>query len=419
MKAAPADFAVLGGPPEFAEPLMVGRPALPDRDELLNRIGAVLDSGQLTNDGPVVREFEAAIAEYLNVRHAVAVCNGTMALQIMLKAAGLTGEVIVPSLTFVATAHAVEWLGLTPVFADVDPHSQTLDAASISKCLSDRTSAILAVHLWGNLCDAERLQELADRHGLQLLFDASHAFGCHDGQRLAGSFGGAEAFSFHATKVMHCIEGGAITTNDERLAERARLMRNFGITGLSSIESAGTNGKLNELNAAAGLCGLSMLPQIIERNRQNLASYQTVLQPLPGIELMQVMPAEQTNAQYVVAEVGPDFGMSRDDLLAVLRAEGIFARSYFNPGCHNAEPYAGHRKHQPIQLPVTERLLRTLIQLPTGLQVDAAQIARIGSILQSARKWSSELKRALATTPPEWHPHDPAAPRDPSWQKVA
>lgn len=419
MKASLADLAILGGPPLFQEPLAVGRPAVAQRDQLLDRFAQILDSGQLTNDGPVVQEFEAALADYLNVRHAVAVCNGTMALQIMARAAGLTGEVIVPSLTFVATAHALEWMGLTPVFADVDARSHTLDVASVERCISAKTTAILGVHLWGNLCDVAALQQLADRHGLQLLFDASHAFGCSGDGRMAGNFGLAEAFSFHATKVMHCIEGGAVVTNDDQLAARARLMRNFGITGLSSIDSAGTNGKLNELNAAAGLCGLSVLPQTIQQNRDNLAAYRQALTAVNGLSLVQVMADQSTNAQYVVVEVEPALGLSRDDLFAVLRAEGIFVRSYFSPGCHRAQPYAADPQRRLDQLPVTERLLKQLLQFPTGRHVTPAQIAQMGRLLQVLHAGRSELQRALTAGPLSWHPQDPAAPTSDSLMRVA
>ena len=177
MKSRLTDFAICGGPPVFASPLAVGRPALPDRIRLLRRIESVLDSGQLTNGGPLVQEFEHRLQDVLRVRNVVVVCNGTTALQIMIAACGLTGEVIVPSFTFIATAHAVRWLGLTPVFADVDPSTHTLDVASVEQCISDQTSGVLGVHLWGNICDLAGLERLTNALGLHLLFDASHAFG--------------------------------------------------------------------------------------------------------------------------------------------------------------------------------------------------------------------------------------------------
>lgn len=413
MKKSSSDFAVCGGPAVFAEPLIVGRPGRLSRDAFLRRIDAMLDSGQLTNDGPLLQEFEHQLQRTLGVRHVIAVCNGTAALQVMIAASQLTGEVIVPSMTFVATAHALQWLGLTPVFADIDPETHTLDPGSVERCLSDRTSAILGVHVWGNPCAADALQHIADQHGLKLLFDASHAFGCTLGTRRIGTLGDAEAFSFHATKVMHAVEGGAITTNDDGIAHRCRLMRNFGITGHTQIDSLGINAKMSELSAAAGLTSLENLPHVIQHNRHNLQTYRSVLARIPGLEIaLPDDPRNAANGQYVVVRVNAqEFGMSRDVLVPVLRAEGVFVRAYFLPGCHHAEPYIGKPQHQPVPLPVTEHLLTEVMQLPTGGMVDAQQIQTVAKLLMSVHRHAVSLERSLQTTLPHWHPSDPAKPR--------
>src|SRR5690606_11646345 len=218
-------LALRGGFPEFAEPLHVGRPNQGDRATLMRRIEGVLDRNWLTNDGPLVEELEQRIAADLGVRHCVAMCNGTIALEIAIRAAGLTGEVIVPSFTFVATAHALQWQGITPVFCDVEPFTHTIDPARVEELITPRTSGIVGVHVWGRACAVDELTAIAHRNNLALLFDAAHAFGCTYRQQRLGSFGDAEVFSFHATKFMNSCEGGAITTNDDAFAEKVRLMR--------------------------------------------------------------------------------------------------------------------------------------------------------------------------------------------------
>ncbi len=396
MKRSFKDFAVFGGRPEFATPLVVGRPNELPRERFLQRIEAVLDSGHLTNGGPMVAEFESQLADRLNVRNVVAVCNGTAALQIMLMACELSGEVIIPSMTFIATAHALQWIGLTPVFADVNADNHTLQPDSVKNCITQRTSAIMGVHLWGNPCAADELKQLADQHRLKLLFDASHAFGCSYGLRPIGSLGDAEAFSFHATKVMHCVEGGAVVTNDDRIAERSRLMRNFGITGLTQIESLGINAKMSELSAAAGLTSLETVPQLIEHNIRNLQLYHTRLEHIDGLSVCVPSDAHSSNGQYVVVKVQEErFGLSRDELVQVLRAEGVFARAYFSPGCHNAPPYAGNSLHTPVNLQTTDTLLSSVMQLPTGGTVNEPEIRNIASLLTATKLHARFLRERL------------------------
>jgi len=411
MKRHVKDFAVLGGSLEFQTPLIVGRPGVLRRDSFLKRVEAILDSGHLTNGGPMVCEFEQRLAEFLGVRHVVTESNGTAALQVMAVACQLTGEVIVPSMTFIATAHALQWIGLTPVFADIDQRTHTLDPKSVQRCITDRTSAILGVHLWGNPCAIDDLQQIAEQHKLSLLFDASHAFGCSVGTRSVGSFGDAEAFSFHATKIMHSAEGGAIVTNNDDIAERCRLMRNFGITGLTRIESIGINAKMSELSAAAGLTSLESLADVINHNKHNLCEYRLQIDSINGLRVAIPSEDQQLNCQYVVVCVDEaQFGLSRDELLQVLRAEGVFARAYFAPGCHNSPPYAGVSVNCPVLLPVTNQLLDEVIQLPTGSSVKTADIHAVAMLIRAAQKHATILSEHLYQTEPCWHPADPATP---------
>jgi dTDP-4-amino-4,6-dideoxygalactose transaminase len=376
-----ADLAILGAPPAFAEPLHVGQPNLGDRAALLRRVNAILDRRWLSNNGPMVQEFEQAIQRRLGVKHAVAVCNATIGLEVAARALELHGEVIVPSFTFVATAHAVRWLGLTPVFADIDPATHNLDPESVAAAITPRTSAILAVHLWGRPAPVDALQAVADRHRLALFFDAAHAFGCTCTGRPVGNFGRCEVFSFHATKFLNSFEGGAIATNDDALAARLRLMVNFGFAGYDNVVDDGTNAKMTEVCAAMGLTGLESLSGTVAANRRNYDAYCRALADLPGLTLLPYAPADSPNYQYVVIEVGPACPCTRDELLAVLRAENVLARRYFWPGIHRMPAY---RQVAAAPLPNTEKMADRVLVLPTGLAVGAAEIRSIGCIIRLA-----------------------------------
>ena len=260
-----ADLAIHGAPPAFLQPLHVGRPNISNREKFLASVARVLDNQWLTNNGPLVQEFEQRIADQLGVKHCVAMCNGTIALEIAIRALGLTGEVIVPSWTFVATAHALYWQGITPIFADIDSATHNLDPAAVRRMITPRTSGIIGVHLWGRAAPVDELQAIANEYGLKLMFDAAHAFGSsYQGQSI-GQFGACEVFSFHATKSFNTMEGGAVTTNDDELAEAMRLMRNFGFKGYDNVIHPGTNGKMIEVCAAMGLANLDGLTRTAGR----------------------------------------------------------------------------------------------------------------------------------------------------------
>src|SRR5690606_11966357 len=313
-----AVLAINCAPPAFVEPLHVGRPNLGDRDAFLEAAAQVYDSRWLTNNGPRVQELEERIAEQLGVRNCVAMCNGTVALEIAIRALGLQGEVIVPSWTFIATAHALHWQAITPVFGDVDPATHNLDPEAVRRMITPRTTGIIGVHLWGRPAPVEALQAIADEHGLQLMFDAAHAFGCRYGGRSIGNFGRCEVLSFHATKVFNTFEGGAVVTNDDDLAEAMRLMRNFGFKGLDNVVYPGTNGKMAEINAAMGLVNLKSLPDFIEANRSRYALYKAEFADIPGLALLDYDPATSPNFQYVCLEIESAFASSRDELVEAL-----------------------------------------------------------------------------------------------------
>lgn len=398
MKRDLDDLAMFGGRPAFLYPLRVGRPNQIDRARLFDRLSWTLDNQWLTNGGPLAREFEDRIADLAGARHCVATCNATVALQLVAHAAGLTGEVVMPSLTFIATPHAVRWLGLEPVFCDVDPVTGGIDVASAAAAITSRTSAILAVHLWGRPCAVTDLEKLAADRGIPLFFDSAHALGCTAHGRPVGSFGNAEVFSFHATKVVNAFEGGAVVTNDSELARQVRALHNFGIGLGAPHDAGGTNGKLSEASAAMGLTSLDAMPESVRHNQANYCMYRSELDDLPGMRVVEFPRDERSNYQYVIlvndAEVT---GITRDLLLRLLLAEQVEAKPYFSPACHEQEPYLSRR---PVELPHTERLAGQVMALPTGTSVGREDIRRVCNIIRLAAVKGAEITARWQVTQP-------------------
>lgn len=377
-----ADLAINGARPAFAEPLHVGRPNIVNREAFLAQVTRILDNQWLTNNGPVVQEFERRVAEYLGVKHCVAMCNGTIALEIAIRALGLEGEVIVPSWTFIATAHSLYWQGITPVFADIDPATHNLDPEAVRRMITPRTSGIIAVHLWGRAAPVDELQAIADQHGLKLMFDAAHAFGSSYKGRSIGGFGACEVLSFHATKAFNTMEGGAVVTNDDELAETMQLMRNFGFKGYDNVIHPGTNGKMIEVCAAMGLANLDSFDEIVSVNRRNHAAYTQALAGVPGISVLAYDPAERNSHHYVVIEVDERCRASRDEIIAALHAENVLARKYFWPGCHKMKPYRDLFPHAGLMLPASDEIARRVVVLPAGIALPESATALIARILR-------------------------------------
>lgn len=398
MKTDKRELAILGGARAFDAPLHVGRPNLGDRAKFLERIEGIFDRRWLSNQGPLVTEFESRVAEHVGVRHCVAMCNATVALEIAIRALELEGEVIVPAFTFIATAHALQWQEITPVFCDIDPQTHTLDPGWVERMITPKTTGIIGVHLWGRAAHVEALEAIARAHNLALLFDAAHAFGCTFKGRSIGSFGSAEIFSFHATKFVNCGEGGAVVTNDDCLAQKMRLMRNFGFAGLDRVIYIGTNGKMSELSAAMGLTSLDSAADFVAANRRNHFLYRNELASIPGLGLLHFDPAEDSNYQYAVVEVDPFLTqLSRDELIEVLVAENVLARRYFYPGCHRMEPYASLFPHAHLVLRATDLVAQRVLLLPTGTAIGAEEIGRIGQILRLAVTSAAEIRQVLET----------------------
>lgn len=401
MKSSLDQLALFGGAPAFDRKLHVGQPNMGDRGYFMARVERILDSRWFTNNGECVRELEAALAAYLGVRHVIAVCNATIGLEIAIRALPMEGEVIVPSLTFVATAHALQWQQITPVFCDIDPATHVLDPVQVERLITDRTSGILGVHLWGQPCSIDALEEIAQRHGLHLLFDAAHAFGCSHGGRMIGGFGRAEVFSFHATKFFNSFEGGAITTDDDDLAKKIRLMTNFGFAGYDDVIHIGTNGKMSEVSAAMGLTSLRSVDEFVTVNRRNHCVYRERLAQIPGMSLLASDEAERCNYQYVVVEyTAAPGGPTRDDLVRALWAENVMARKYFWPGCHRMEPYRTLYPRAAARLPHTDAVAERLLILPTGTGMPLADVHALCDLLAALVGQGAQLRDRIATLPP-------------------
>ena len=388
------DLTIFGGKPAFLEKVHVGRPNIGNRQRFLERVNDMLDRRWLSNDGPFREEFEQRVARLLGVRHCIAMCNGTVALEIAIRALELKGEVIIPSFTFVATAHALQWQEITPVFCDVDPQTHNINPYRIQQMITPRTTGIIGVHAWGRPCDVEALTNIAQQYHLKLLFDAAHSFGCSYKGKMIGNFGHSEVFSFHATKFLNTFEGGAVVTNDDDLANKMRLMKNFGFAGYDNVIYIGTNGKMNEISAAMGLTGLESLNEFIAVNYQNYRHYQRELNGLSGFHLITYDESERNNYQHIILEVDEtETEVTRDQLVEILHSENVLARRYFYPGCHRMEPYRSFFPHAGLLLPETERLTRRVMVLPTGTSIGMKEIEIICQILRLVVENGHKVKR--------------------------
>lgn len=377
-----SDLAINGAPPAFEEKLHVGRPNMGDKAQFQGYVEQIFESKWLSNNGPLVQQLEKKVAEHHKVKHCIATSNGTIALEIAIRALDLTGEVILPSYTFIATAHALHWQGIKPVFADINPDTHCLDPDSVRRMITPETTGIIGVHLWGRAAPVDELQQIADDNQLKLMFDAAHAFGCSYHGQMIGNFGEAEVLSFHATKFFNTFEGGAVLTNNDELAEKIRLMRNFGFAGMDNVIHPGTNGKMTEICAAMGLVNLKNLGKVVARNEENYRAYQDGVNDLPGLSLHAFNEKERNNFQYVVMKVGDDCPVRRDEIVELLHAENVLARKYFWPGCHKMLPYRELFPHAALMLGNTDMVSNIVIVLPSGTSISFQDIDTITSIIK-------------------------------------
>jgi dTDP-4-amino-4,6-dideoxygalactose transaminase len=391
MKRRPA---LAGGSPIFENLAPVARPALPDFEALAPEMRDVLASGLLSK-GRHLRDFEEALAAHLGVRHAVAVSSGTTGLMLTYQALGLKGEVVVPSFTFMATVSALVWVGARPVFADVNAATTNLDPEAAESVMTDKTSAVVAVHNHGNPADVDGLRSLAERHGVRLVFDAAHALGSLYEGTPVGPQGDANVFSLSFTKLLVAGEGGVVATNDDALAEQVRFGREYGNTGHYDSAFAGLNGRMGELAALLALRGLPRL-EAGARHRNRLAElYREELGDLPGIGFQRVRAGDRSSYKdfSVTVEAGA-FGLTRDELAAALEAENVETRKYYDPPAHR---HTAYRRFAPPDeaLPDTMLLAARSLSLPIWSDMEPAVVSRICAAIRSAHESADEIKAAL------------------------
>ncbi len=366
------------------QPIFLTRPYLPPLEEFLPYLEEIWASRRLTNGGPFHQQFEEALRQYLGVPHVCLFTNGTLALMTALQALRITGEVITTPYTFAATAHALLWNGIKPVFVDVRRDTCNLDEELVEAAITPRTTAILPVHCYGNPCAGERLQQIADTYGLKLIYDAAHTFGVTvDGHSLLEQ-GDLAVLSFHATKVFNTFEGGAIVCHDAKLKQRIDYLKNFGFADEVTVVAPGINGKMNEFQAALGLLQLNYVEQAIAARLEIDRRYREALVLVPGVTCLEKAAGVRSNGGYFPILVGPDYPLSRDQLYDRYRSNDIHVRRYFHPLISDLPMYRGIASAAPANLPVATTFGKQVLCLPIYPDLDGQTVARVIQIMISA-----------------------------------
>lgn len=370
----------------FPDPFYITRPLLPDLEETYRMIELIWQSNQLSNQGKMARQLEKELAGFLGTDYLSVFANGTAALQIACKALKLTGEVITTPFTFAATATSLAWNKLKPVFCDIEEDTFNINADLIESLITENTTAILPVHVFGNPCKVEKIQRIADKYGLKVLYDAAHAFGVKIKNKPISAFGDISMFSFHATKIFHTLEGGALTCNNKILKERVDLLRNFGLRADNTIVEPGTNGKLNEVQAAIGILLLKKVEAEIEKRKEITNHYRQLLADIPGIKAGSDIKGVTSNYPYFVVRVDQkDYGLSRDELYLELMNYNIITRKYFYPLCSNFQCFRDLPSSSELKLPVANKVAETVLSLPLHGRMSEADVKKICRIIRQIR----------------------------------
>jgi dTDP-4-amino-4,6-dideoxygalactose transaminase len=386
-------FALFGAKPAFEKPLPVGQLYFPSWERYEAAFRGIFERQYYTNNGPLLDELEAKLQGFLKVKHAICVSNATFGLMMLADAMGLSGKVILPAFTFIASAQSLSWAGLEPVFCDIDLATHQIDAARVRELIDADVSAIMGVNLWGGACDPKALGKLAEDSGIQLYFDSAHAFGCTVDDIPIGNFGRAEVFSFHATKILNATEGGCICTNDDALAARLRSIRpSYGKGEPVSIARV-ANARMSEAQAAIALMSLQDFPANQKNNAAMYELYAARLATVPGVCFARPLGVTFSNCQYVVCQIDArEFGMSRDLLIDLLKAENVLARRYFYPGLHRSIPYASELPQYVDRMPNTDRLCASCIQFPIGALVSTEDVERICDLVVRAHQAAAAIR---------------------------
>lgn len=347
------------------KPITVTSPLLPNLDEFHEMLKDIWNNKWLTNNGAYHQQLEKALAEYLKVPYVALFTNGTLPLLCALQALRITGEVITTPYSFVATTHSLWWNNIKPVFVDIDPETCNIDPDKIEAAITPQTTAIMPVHVYGKPCDTERIQAIADKYGLKVIYDAAHAFGVEVNGKSILEAGDMSTLSFHATKVYNTIEGGALICHDEKTKQRIDYLKNFGFAGETTVVAPGINGKMDEIRSAYGLLNLRQVDDAIAARQRIANAYRKALRNVEGITFMEDMPGVRHNYSYFPIFVDKEkYGMTRDELYFKMKEKNILARRYFYPLISDFSTYRGLKSSNPKNLPVATKIAEEVICLP-------------------------------------------------------
>ena len=359
--------------------ILVTRSSMPALDEYVEEIRSIWDTHWLTNMGARHNELTEMLQDYLGVPYVSLVVNGHMALENAIKALKLEGEVITTPFTFVSTTHSIVRNGLTPVFCDINAEDYTIDVSKIESLITEKTSAIMPVHVYGNICNVEAIESIAEKHGLKIIYDAAHAFAETLNGVGIGNFGDISCYSFHATKVFNTIEGGAAVFKDKSLADTLHYLRDFGIYDEEKIVEVGTNAKMNEFCAAMGICNLRHLDEEIAKRKAVSERYKEHLEGVKGIKLNKVRQGVKSNYAYFPIVVNEEFGKTRDDIQRILAENGIYSRKYFYPLVSDMDCYRD--KYDSKLTPVALDISRKVLTLPMFADLALEEVDRICDVI--------------------------------------
>lgn len=369
----------------------VVRSSMPPYEEYIEEIKDLWESRWLTHTGPKHQELEKGLCEYLEVENIALFANGHLALELAINALELTGEIITTPFTFASTTQAIVRNGLTPVFCDIDRSNYTIDTEKIEELITEKTSAIMPVHVYGNVCDVDAIDLIAKKYGLKVIYDAAHTFGVKVDGKAIGNFGDISMFSFHATKVFHTVEGGGLTYKDASLSPVFAKLRQFGMVGQESVTAVGTNAKMTEVHAAMGLCNLRHIDEEIAKRGKAAQRYRELLGGTRGIKLCEMQAnIKPNNAYFPIVIKKEEFGIDRDELLYRLAAENIYARKYFYPLTSDFEVYRGMFDIQPT--PVAKKIADCVLALPLYADLTLNDVERICALI---KKQQGPLKEEL------------------------
>lgn len=359
--------------------IQVTRPSMPEFDEYLHEIKDIWDSRWLTNHGLKHNKLVEELKHYLKTPNLSLFSNGHLALECAIEAFQLTGEVITTPFTFASTTHAIVRKGLSPVFADINPENYTIQTDTIESLITDKTTAIIPVHVYGNVCNVYEIERIAKKYNLKVIYDAAHAFGITVAGKGVANFGDASMFSFHATKVFHTIEGGALSYNELGIKNRVNMASNFGITGPESVEYAGGNAKMNEFQAAMGLCNLRHIDQQIEKRKEIYERYIENLNGIEGIKLPSIQKGIVSNYAYFPVLFDGN-KVSRDQIHDELKKQNIYSRKYFYPLTNNLDCYKS--KLTPNYTPIAQQISERILTLPFYPDLQLETVDRICKIIK-------------------------------------